>query len=173
LSKADRFLAGQVTTHKTFDLYIKEATSNTTNTSQLAALQSISQIYRALLNFEYRIKESVEDGRLDTSSLWAMAYLNVKVGCLPLDIQLLRTSSDVPHQLSIESSNKLKKTNKWMTELRRKVELFNRCVEQCEDANSMRMEMSEIFDPLLAILYQSIKYSQKYNAGKLGRIPSP
>jgi hypothetical protein len=92
---------------------------------------------------------------------------------LPLDIQLLRTSSDVPHQLSIESSNKLRKTNKWMTELRRKVELFNRCVEQCEDANSMRMEMSEIFDPLLAILYQSIKYLQKYNAGELGRIPSP
>jgi hypothetical protein len=58
-----------------------------------------------------------------------------------------------------------------MTELRRKIELFNRCVEQCEDANSMRMEMSEIFDPLLAILYQSIKYSQKYNAGKLGQSP--
>jgi hypothetical protein len=84
LSKADRSLAGHITTHKTFDHYIKEATSNTTNTSHLAALQSISQIYRALLNFEYRIKESVDDDRLDTSSLWAMAYLNVKVGCFPL-----------------------------------------------------------------------------------------
>jgi hypothetical protein len=84
LSKADRSLVGNVTTHKTFDLYIKEVTGHTTNTSQLAALQSISQIYRALLNFEYRIKESVDDDRLDSSSLWAMAYLNVKVGCSPL-----------------------------------------------------------------------------------------
>src|SRR5271168_8067 len=146
LSKADRFLVGHVTTHKTFDLYIKEATGNTSNTSQLAALQSISQIYRALLNFEYRIKESVDDDSVDTSCLWAMTYLNVKVGCFPPDIQLFRTANDVPHQLSIESSNKLKRTNRWMTELRRKIELFNRCVEQCEDANSMRMEMSEIFD---------------------------
>ena len=84
LSKADRSLVGHVTTHKAFDLYIKEATSNTTNTSQLGALQSISQIYRALLNFEYHIKECVEDDKLDTSSLWAMTYLNVKVGCFPL-----------------------------------------------------------------------------------------
>src|SRR5271156_3916432 len=84
LSNADRSLVGHVTTHKSFDLYIKEATSNTTNTSQLAALQSIGQIYRALLSFEYRIKESVDDDRLDTSSLWAMTYLNVKVGCFPL-----------------------------------------------------------------------------------------
>ena len=87
------------------------------------------------------------------------------------DIQLFRTASDVPHQLSIESSSKLKRTNRWMTELRRKIELFNRCVEQCEDANSMRMEMSEIFDPLLAILHQSIRYLQRHNTGKLGRIP--
>ena len=84
LSKADQSLVGHITTHKAFDLYIKDATSHATNTSQLAALQSISQIYRALLNFEYRIKESVEDDRIDTSSLWAMAYLNVKVGCFPL-----------------------------------------------------------------------------------------
>jgi hypothetical protein len=84
LSKADRSLAGHVTTHKAFDLYIKEAASNPANTSQLAALQSISQIYRALLNFEYRIKEFVDDDELDTSSLWAMTYLNVKVGFSPL-----------------------------------------------------------------------------------------
>jgi hypothetical protein len=83
LSKADRSLVGHVTTHKSFDLYIKEATNNTTDTSQLAALQSIGQIYRALLSFEYRIKELVDDDRLDTSSLWAMTYLNVKVGCFP------------------------------------------------------------------------------------------
>lgn len=58
---------------------MKDATSNTASTSQLAALQSITQIYRALLNFEYLIKDSVDDDKVDTSSLWAMTYLNVKV----------------------------------------------------------------------------------------------
>jgi hypothetical protein len=82
LSKADRSLAGHVTTHRAFDLYMKEATSNTTNASQLAALQSITQIYRALLSFEYLIKGSVDSDRVDTSSLWAMTYLNVRVRLL-------------------------------------------------------------------------------------------
>jgi len=58
---------------------MKDAVSNTTNASQLAALQSITQIYRALLSFEYLIKDSVEDDKVDTSSLWAMTYLNVRV----------------------------------------------------------------------------------------------
>ena len=58
---------------------MKEATSNTANASQLAALQSITQIYRALLNFEYLIKDSVDDDKVDTSNLWAMTYLNVRV----------------------------------------------------------------------------------------------
>jgi hypothetical protein len=68
-----------VTTHKAFDLYMKEAINNITNTYQLAALQSISQIYRSLLYFEYLIKDSVDDDRVDTSNLWAMTYLNVRV----------------------------------------------------------------------------------------------
>jgi hypothetical protein len=58
---------------------MKEAISNVTNTYQLAALQSISQIYRSLLHFEYLIKDSVDDDRVDTSNLWAMTYLNVRV----------------------------------------------------------------------------------------------
>jgi hypothetical protein len=53
-----------------------------------------------------------------------------------------------------------------MTDLRRKIELFNRCVRQCDDQNSMRMEMSEVFSPLLGILHDSIAYVQRHNAGK-------
>ena len=78
-----------------------------------------------------------------------------------------RPLNDIPYQLSIDSSDKLKRTTRWMTDLRRKVELFNRCVEQCDNANSMRMEMSEIFSPILAILHESIKNLQRHNAGKL------
>ena len=78
--------------------------------------------------------------------------------------------NDMTYQLSIDSSNKLKRTTRWMTDLRRKVELFNRCVEQCENANSMRVEMSEIFSPILAILHDSIKYLQMHIIGKLDQI---
>lgn len=66
----------------------------------------------------------------------------------------------------MESANKLKRTTRWLTDLRRKVELFNRCVQQCEDQNSMRMEMSEVFSPLLGVLYESVMYLQRYNAGE-------
>ena len=67
----------------------------------------------------------------------------------------------------MESANKLKRTTRWLTELRRKIELFNRCVQQCDDQNSMRMEMSEVFNPLFGVLFESIQYLQRYNAGKI------
>lgn len=55
---------------------------------------------------------------------------------------------------------------RWLTDLRRKIELFNRCVTQCDNENSMRMEMSEIFSPLLGILHESIMYLQRHSSGK-------
>jgi hypothetical protein len=76
---------------------MKEASSNTSNAFQLAALQSITQICRALRNFEYLIKDSVDDSRVDTSSLWAMTYLNVKVRGSSAERRLFKTGTDVPH----------------------------------------------------------------------------
>jgi hypothetical protein len=81
LPKADKDLVRDVTGHKAFDDYLKEQIANSAGASQRAALQSISQLHRPLWNFENMIKEYVEqdDKHVDTSSLWAMAYLNVKV----------------------------------------------------------------------------------------------
>jgi hypothetical protein len=81
LEKADQTLVGNVTNHDAFFDYLKHTTTNTTNAFQLTSLQSITQIHRPLWQFEGLIKEYVEQRDLfvDTSSLWAMVYLNVKV----------------------------------------------------------------------------------------------
>jgi hypothetical protein len=87
---------------------------------------------------------------------------------LHLTIEFLLTM----FQLSLESPEKLKRTARWLTELRRKVELFNRCVVQCDDENSMRMEMSEVFSPLLGIFHDTIVYQQRYYASGYLRKPT-
>ena len=81
LPKADQELIGDVVTHKAFDDYVWNEISNASNASLRTALQSIAQLHKPLWLFENRIKESVDQHQedVDTSSLWAMAYLNVKV----------------------------------------------------------------------------------------------
>ena len=79
LSKADQGLVGDIKTHKAFDNYLKDAATNSANASQLAAIQSIVQIHRPLWKFEDLIDRSVEGEDVDTSGIWAMTYLNVKV----------------------------------------------------------------------------------------------
>lgn len=67
----------------------------------------------------------------------------------------------------MESAGKLKHTAWWLTDIQRKINLFNRCIQQCRDRNSIRIEMSEIFSPLFGVLFEPIMYLQGYNAGKL------
>jgi hypothetical protein len=79
LSKADQGLVGEIKTHKAFDNYLKDAAGSAATASQLTAIQSIMQIHRPLWKFEDLIERSVEGEDVDTSSIWAMTYLNVKV----------------------------------------------------------------------------------------------
>jgi hypothetical protein len=67
----------------------------------------------------------------------------------------------------MESASKLKHTAWWLTDIQRTINMFNRCIQQCRDRNSIRIEMSEIFSPLLGVLFEPIMYLQRYNAGKL------
>jgi hypothetical protein len=81
LPKADKELFGNITSHKAFDDYLKDEATKSDDAYQRSALQSISQLHRPLWHFENLIKEYVEQDNVhvDTSSLWAMAFLNVKV----------------------------------------------------------------------------------------------
>jgi len=84
LSKPDRALIDNVTTPRAFDAYIRETASNASSVPEQFSLQSISQIYRSLWLFESLVKEAVEPEHIDTSSMWAMVYLNVKVRLHPI-----------------------------------------------------------------------------------------
>jgi hypothetical protein len=81
VGRADQCLVGNVTNHDAFADYLKDTTASTTNLFQRAALQSVMLMHRTLLQFEGLIKELLEHRHLfvDTSNLWAMTYLNIKV----------------------------------------------------------------------------------------------
>ena len=82
MQKADLSLVGDITNHNAFEAYLKSSTSHNENAFQVLALQSLSQIHRPLWQFESLLKKYVEQNELlvDTSNVWAMAYLNIKVG---------------------------------------------------------------------------------------------
>ncbi len=83
LPKAEKSLAKHVQNQKTFDHYMREEAESTGSAFRRASLQSIGQIRRPLSSFESYVKDAIDDQTIDTSSLWSMTYLNIKVSpCL-------------------------------------------------------------------------------------------
>ena len=60
---------------------------------------------------------------------------------------------------------------KWMNDLRRNLELLVQAVRDStdrpdRDLNSVRMELLEVFDPILGIMHDSVVYLQRHYNGK-------
>ncbi|RMZ87885.1 hypothetical protein DV736_g4887, partial [Chaetothyriales sp. CBS 134916] len=87
----------------------------------------------------------VDVKQIDTSPLWAFAYLNL--------------------QLTADSPRKLKVTTGWMNGLRRSIELLNSAIasfRQLENGdNTIRTELVDTFEPLLSIFHKD-EFVQKW-----------
>jgi hypothetical protein len=113
-------------------------------------------------------QEPVEIVAIDTSNLWRLAYLNVKV-CL-CDQKRSRFTTSNPVQLSVDSEVKLRMTQKWMKELHRNLELIvsavqSQMINKTNEINNIRTELTETFEPLISLLKTSIVYLQRYYDG--------
>lgn len=72
--------------------------------------------------------------------LWGVIYINLK--------------------LSYGSLERLTRTCNWLFMVRRVVELFNRCIETCEEMNEARIAIVDFFDPLMLLAMDSIGFLQ-------------
>jgi hypothetical protein len=61
---------------------------------------------------------------------------------------------------------KLKKTVEWLSNLRRIVELFNRCLDAREELNEQCLAMVEMYDHMLTMLGENIKYFRTRMTGQ-------
>lgn len=61
---------------------------------------------------------------------------------------------------------KLKKTVEWLGNLRRIVELFNRCLDAHEELNEQRLAMVEMYDHMLTMLRENVKYLRTCTTGQ-------
>jgi len=72
--------------------------------------------------------------------------------------------------LAIESQTRLNNVAEWMNELRRNLQILISTIRQLfneenGDENNIRTEISELFDPVLALLRGSVTYLQRYYTG--------
>jgi hypothetical protein len=72
---------------------------------------------------------------------------------------------DPDTQLSYASPDRLKRTADLLLRMRRIIELFNRCVDACDEDNETRIAMVDFLDPLTIILTDSITYLRDCTSG--------
>lgn len=68
-------------------------------------------------------------------------------------------------QTALPQAGKLKNITTWLSNLRRSINALNQCVDNCTDENSARTQMTDVFDPLLALLTGLLKFQRTYVTG--------
>ena len=53
---------------------------------------------------------------------------------------------------------RLTRTCEWLFQVRRVVELFNRCLDTCEEMNETRFAVVDFLDPLVTLAVDSIMF---------------
>jgi hypothetical protein len=124
-------------------------------------MASIQPLPRSMATLNGSFISAVAPHSVQFDFLWGMVYLNLKV---VIDSGPRGIIAD-DGQLSYSSTEKLKRTAEWLGNLRRVVELFNRCLDVCEDLNEPRLAMIEIYDHILSMLGEALQHLRSCPTG--------
>jgi len=106
-------------------------------------LTQIIPLPRTLATLMAEFTRAIQPFEPDVNILWGLVGLNIKLAC--------------------SSLQKLQKTVGWIKRLRSAVEVFNRCLDICEDLNEPRYAIVDILDAILQIHGESVRYLRKYS----------
>jgi hypothetical protein len=109
--------------------------SSKTEKRQMAQIQPLPQVLGTLRSM---FMELVHPFKVRYDILWGLIYLNLR--------------------LSYPSKDNLKRTTNFLLKLRRSTELFNRCLEVCEEDNEKRIAIVDFLDPVTVLLSDSINF---------------
>lgn len=70
-------------------------------------------------------------------------------------------------QMSYSSMDRLKRTCDIFHKMRRVTELFNRCLEECDQPNEARFAIVDFLDPLVQIVSDCISHYHEHTSGLL------
>ena len=68
-------------------------------------------------------------------------------------------------QLALVAEEKLKRVTQWLGDLKRAVGSLNQAVQNFEDKNSVRIEVTDVFEPMLQLLADVIKFQNTWFTG--------
>jgi hypothetical protein len=78
-------------------------------------------------------------------------------------------------QLALGAEGKLCRVVHWLGDLKQVIDQLNQTVADYQDQNSVRMEITDVFEPMLQLLADLIKFQHTWVTGKtvFPCIPSP
>jgi hypothetical protein len=69
-------------------------------------------------------------------------------------------------QLALGAEEKLRRVVQWLGDLKRVIDQLNQEVANYQDQNSVRMEITDVFEPMLQLLADLTKFQHTWVTGK-------
>jgi hypothetical protein len=69
-------------------------------------------------------------------------------------------------QLALGAEEKLRRVTQWLGDLKRAVDSLNQAVDNFQDKNSVRQEVTDVFEPMLLMLTDLIKFQHTWITGE-------
>jgi hypothetical protein len=70
-------------------------------------------------------------------------------------------------QLALAAEEKLRRVTQWLGDLKRAIDSLNQAVDNYQDENSVRQEVTDVFEPMLQMLTDTIKFQHTWITGAL------
>jgi hypothetical protein len=64
------------------------------------------------------------------------------------------------------AEEKLRRLTQWLGDLKRAIDSLNQAVDNFQDQNSVRQEITDVFEPMLQMLTDLIKFQNTWVTGK-------
>lgn len=132
----------QVASYESYGNFMTESIGKSSSPRQSTRLQSLQLLARPIGTFIYTFEQLIAPEQVDMSLIWGLIYLNVN--------------------LALGAEEKLRRVTQWLGDLKRAIDSLNQAVDNFQDKNSVRQEVTDVFEPMLQMLTDLIKFQHTW-----------
>ena len=149
MGNADRQKAAIIDAYDKFGKWLYQSIEESLSSAQKGHLQTSQLLGSSLRALTSTFEHLVDPEPVDMSILWGLVYLNIKLSL---------TSANETRPVN----EKLRRVTQWFISLRRVVDSLNQCIANCRDLDSARREITDVFEPMLLLLTEMVKFQHTY-----------
>jgi hypothetical protein len=136
----------EVASYESYAKYVTDCIGKSSSSKQSTRLQTLQLLARPIGTFIYTFEQLIQPEQVDMSLIWGLIYLNVN--------------------LALGAEEKLRRLTQWLGDLKRAIDSLNQAVDNFQDKNSVRQEITDVFEPMLQMLTDLIKFQNTWITGK-------